>query len=356
MNRIILLLFAFALAFQAPVSWAMQTSQTFALDFSKSKTKSIKSRYKGKIEDKQFIFSETNLEYIASYNLAPLIKKLILHNTIRFEDLDDVLSFASTISESTFDFEQLEHSIVRRLKKGDPVFTALDHAIQRAQTHQWHIEIVERVTHENDDFVTQVNLYPLSDNDKKRVIKVYGSCIASFADETYREYIRFKKACDGVDEFKRPRHERYPVTARTSSDDHASTRSDVYKLLMDKASSVANELDLSVFDRVIMAKCIAEQSLHFFPYTHHPLKALYKSRLVSRRSPEQTFFMRTGICSNFSAIAYNAALALGLEGKIYLTRRYEHVYLEFNVGGEWFHAHPFDSKTQCTINRFIESS
>lgn len=296
------------------------------------------------------IFSSAS-EQTNRQSRADLMRSLNAHKTIKFEDQEDVADFASQIEDSGFTFKVLEPRIVRYMAKGDVLFTALDHAITRERFHQWHEDIVARTTIKSGRYVRTVEQMNLSTTEKERLINVYATCIASFTNNYDRKFIE-PEVCDASDDYLEPRHIKYPVSAREHSQDLKTDQLFAYRSMINEAQMVVEEHELGTFQRIAMAKCISEQSLRFFKPSQHVLKAWHKHRLLSSRAPERSFFMNTGVCSNFSGIAYNAAIALGLKDKVHLAKKGVHVYLEFEEDGQWFHTHPFNSKSKCDITRF----
>ena len=264
---------------------------------------------------------------------------------------DDMIEFAEEITQSGLNFHDLEPRIKRYLEDGHLIFNALQKAIERERFHLWREDIIDRAINENGVFINSIKKMNLTANESYRVQKVYAVCIASFINPPDRKMME-PKICGDIDDYKKPRHIRHPVSVRINHHSREAIHLMAYRSLLDEARRVADQYILNTFERVVMAKCIAEQSLRFIPPSHNPFKALHKHHLLEKKAPEDAFFMNTGVCSNFSGIAYNAALELGLSGKIHLAKHGVHVYLEFRDRGEWFHAHPFNSKSKCDITRF----
>ncbi len=280
-----------------------------------------------------------------------LISDLRNHPVISFEDLGDVIDFARMVELSGLPFAVLEPRVVRLIVEGEPVFSALDKAMRRELFHRWHVDIVKRVTDNPDKFITNINKLALTDDEKKRVINVYATCIRSFANARDREMMK-PKICGDTDDYPYPKHQHPDLSVRSSAEINSSAHSRAYRSLMDQAYHVAIHYRLDTFERVIMSKCIAEQSLRFLVPKEHPLRALKKHASIYKQSPDEAFFMRTGVCSNFSTLSYSAALALGLNGKIFSQPTACTCIWNSEENGEWFHTHPFNSKSLCEINRF----
>lgn len=333
---------------------ALASSMAYALDDiitpTKKERKEMLSRY-GVLGENQQFFSEDQFRAIADNGLSPLVKRLIVHKVIKLEEAQDVVDYAQEIADSKISFDDLEPRIIKYIKKGDTVFGALTKAIKRETLRQRRVNKVAAVREENGPFVQEITQSALSEEEKRRVIQVYASCVALYENEEERELVK-PRICDPLDEYARPRHQRSPVNVREMSEAIETTQTHAYESLIVEAKRVADEHNLSTFERVVMAKCFAEQSLRFFVPSHHPLKALHKNRLLSRRSPEATFFMHSGVCTNFSGIAYNVARELGLQGNVFLAKRHLHVYLEVEEDGNWYHSHPFNSLSSCDIIQF----
>lgn len=329
---------------------SMESSLSNIREFNKKERSALRSRYGGLGENLE-LFAKAQLVDIARNNLSPVIAKLILHKQIKLNDAQDVVDYAQEIAESGHEFFELEPRIIKYMDKGELAFGALSKAIARESFHQWRLAKINEVVQEENAFVEQLKDMGLNKSDETRVIKVYATCVASFTKSADRERMA-PKICGALDEYDKPRHVKYPVSVREKKSSQGVPRVWAYRHLIAAAQRVSEQYDLDTFEKIIMAKCIAEQSLRFLVPAHHPFKALHKTMILTSKSPEHAFFMDTGICSTFSSIAYVAANELGLKGNVFLAKRGVHVYLEFQANGEWYHTHPFNSHSSCDINRF----
>lgn len=352
MKRTILLSIAIFLSLSSGSVWVLDYESSDPPPYTEREIKAIKAHYG--LTKHQPMFTEQQMQALSDRKLNALVRVLIAHRTIKFEEIVDVIDFSREIIESGLNFKDIEPRIVRSIDKGEVVFMALEKAITREKFHQWHAGVVKRISEKNGAFVSKVQQLDLPNSDKRRVINVYATCIASFQDDNDR-LVMSTSIGEPLDEYNAPRYRRYPVVVREDHDWEQSVHNVAYQALMHEAKEVAENYNLSTFEKVVMAKCIAEQSLRFFLPSHHPFKAWHKHRMLRSKAPEDAFFMHTGVCSNFSGIAYNAALELGLRGKIHLAKNGVHVYLEFEELGQWYHAHPFNSKSGAVITRFMSN-
>jgi hypothetical protein len=191
----------------------------------------------------------------------------------------------------------------------------------------------------------------LSEDDYKKVSHVYGVCISYLSDATERAFMK-PSVCDPMEKYPAPRHRLHGAVVRTTPSSDATARVLAYRRLVAEGRAVANQLSLDAFERVKMSKCVAEQALRFFKPQQHPVKSLSKMADMDIKSPEDAFFMHTGLCANFSAIAYNFASELGMKGRVFLAKKGLHVYVEFEIGANWYHMHPFNNQGRCDITKF----
>lgn len=284
---------------------------------------------------------------------ASLIKTM---NEIRdypylIKAMHDIVAFAQEVNDSGFSVGVLAPRIKKRLKAGDPIFSALRTAIRKERFHVWKLNRNKKVLDDKHLFVSWVSQQKFSDRDKKKLINAYAICIDSYRNDIDREWLR-PKVCERINEYKKPRHRRRNISVQEIPSSSSTLRVKSYRYLMEQAQQVAKEKKLTTFEKVAMAKCVAEQSLRFFLPAHHPIRAIGKLRDMKKKTPEDLFFMHSGMCGNFSALAYGVTLSLGLKGHMHLARKRFHIYLEFKEKGQWYHTHPFNSQTACDIIKF----
>lgn len=318
--------------------------------FSKSDLKRVKKIY-SEFKNNPELFSDDQFKFISEKNLESIISNLILHHTIKFNDTETLIEFASEIKKSQIPFEQLERRLSRYIKKGELIFIALEQAIEKEQLHLWKVAENKKIHNSNNNFVSQIKKFELKKKDQDKLINAYAVCINIFNDKQARNKFMTPNICQPLDDYPRPNHMENNINIRTTSAGNRDKRYRAYKSLIAQARRITTKHNLNSFEKIMMSKCIAEQSLRFFYPSHKPLKAMVKSASIAYKTPANMFFMDTGVCTNFSAIAYNIAHKLGLE-KVKLAQRGVHVYLEFKEQGEWYHAHPFNSKSDCDIIRF----
>jgi hypothetical protein len=281
--------------------------------FSISERAALQSRY-DVYESNPEIFSEEEFQTIEYNRLAPLIGELILHPQIKIDEPQLLIDYAQEISDSNIEFSVLETRIESYLKKGMVGFDALTRAIEREKFSQWKQRQIHKVKTANNDFIRSIQSSNLKDADKEKLVNVYSVCVAPYTDENERASITPTK-CDPSTAYKKPRHLSHKVSVRTSpSSNQNAAHARAYWSFVEETKQIADRRGLDVFERMRMSKCIAEQSLQFVDPADHPFKALSKLVKMHTKSPEETFFMRSGVCGNFSSIAYNMARELGLEG------------------------------------------
>lgn len=327
------------------------TSLSDIKQFTEKELAGIKSRY-AEYGDNQQLFSEDQFKTISEKQLAPIIKPLILHKKIKFSDTDSLVLFATQISDSRYTLAELKPRIIRYIRGGALIFQALEKAILREDLHVWKADKKQEIRKDKGPFIKKIAALNLTEADHDKVINAYAVCVASFRNADERQQHMQPKICNPTDDFPKPRHKNHSAKVRETPAGENTPRVMAYRELTKEAAAVAKEEQLSVFEKIFMAKCIAEQSLRFFTPARHPFKALGKTCAMNKKSPEEAFFMNNGVCGNFSGVAYNIANALGLKGQVFLAKNNVHVYLEFTADDEWYHTHPFNSKSSCDINRF----
>ncbi|USN50558.1 MAG: hypothetical protein H6731_09885 [Myxococcales bacterium] len=325
------------------------SSDTQVFHFAASEQGKIKKRYHKKIEN---LFDEQQLQLINNQNKHDIIKKLLLHEYIIFNEPQLVIDFADSIQGSGFSFIRLEKHLINYLKNGLTPFKALDKAINKLKNEEW-----TRKQHYNVNtghtLLKNINELNLSLDDHDKIVHVYAVCINSWRDPENRQGRLKPKICEPVKHYKKPRHDKHAPKVRQSFSHNASKKSHAYNYLVQEAWSVAQDFGLSSAEKVVMIKCVAEKSLKFFEPLHSPLKSLSKIHKARTRSVENEFFSHSGVCLNFAGIAYNLGEKLGLENSIHLADRHLHSYLEVEIDGEWYHSHPFNSNHKsCDLTRF----
>lgn len=330
---------------------ALPASIDDVFQFHKNEASKIKNRYGININKHSF-FSDEEKTTINNQNKYLLIDALLLHKYIKFRNKELLLSFIESIQVSGHSFEYLEKHIIKYIEKGFTPFAALNKAIQRREDAEWYKKQLNSLSH-NDPLMNNINQLKLSSDDYDKVRHVYAICIHSWRDEEARNNRLKPKICDPISDYKKPRHRRHPAAVRTRSSSHPTEQTEAYTFLITEAASVADDLNLSTAERVVMAKCVAEKSLRFFEPMNNPVKSLLKLHQAQARSPEHEFFGHDGVCLNFAGIAYNLSRELGLEHHLYLANRNFHTYMEVEIGGTWYHSHPFNSSNKaCDLTRF----
>lgn len=319
--------------------------------FTGSELSAIKRRYP-QVKHNPELFTAQEFATIATHGLGTIVADLILHPAIKLEGAAELIEFAQKVSESGLDFRsQLEPRLKRYIKEKMPPFIAVDEAIAKESQSQWRNSKVAEAKDKNRPFVAWVNQSRLSELDKQKMIRVYAVCIASYENAADRAMLE-PKICDPVDDYPEPRYNKCPSSVGRKLRITKTDRAKAYRSLMEEARRVASLHDLNDFERIMMARCIGERSLRFFVPSHHPIKSAFKEIARHHNTPDKAFFMRSGICSNFSAITYNAARELGLENQVHLVRKGAHVYVEFREGSNWYHTHPFNKRSVCDITRY----
>jgi hypothetical protein len=318
-------------------------------NFTKKEVKEIELRYKTEHDQ---LFSVEDLYQIESKQLTYIIAETIIHPIIRLQDAESLIVFADEIKNSGLNITELEARLIKYLSAGELVFSALRKAIKRSSFHKWKVSQINMVNEKNDKLTRRLSALALSEKDYQKVINAYAVCINSFRDKNARYKILKPKICAPLDKYRKPRYKKHGISVREDLMGQANSQVLAYNYLIDEAKKVAQKNNLDTFEKVIMAKCISEQSLQFFPPEHHPIRALKKTCAMDRKSPAEVFFMNSGVCGNFSGLTYIIANAVGLTGKIFLAKNNFHIYLEFEENGTWYHIHPFNSKSGCDIIRF----
>lgn len=297
------------------------------------------------------VFSDDDIHLISEKNLWPIIKDFIIHPNIKLTGAEQIIDFALAIKNSGFDFKDLEEIIQKAINQNDPPFSALRYAIKSEQFRLHKMRRIEEVWNATDPFIDDISSMPLRHDEKQHLINAYAVCIDAFSH--HEDRVRLKPVmCKPMNRYKRPRYKQKESYIRTKRFTNPTTRSIAYNKLIESANIVAEAEQLDIFEKMKMAKCIAEQALQFSVPSHHPLHALQKSIRAKLSLPENSFFMKTGVCSNFAGIALDVANHLGLKGQVFLARSKFHTYLEFTDGKDFYHTHPFNNLSNCDIIRF----
>jgi hypothetical protein len=321
------------------------------VEFHMQDYKKIKKLYDRDIR-KEALFTEDQLYNINHHNLTPIIDELLGHPKLKIPSIELLVDFALDIKISGFNLEELENRLYANLEKGLPLFSALSKAIEKTGDSQWR-ELQKRSLDPQEQLVIEINALKLKADEYKKVLDIYAVCIKPWKNQEYRSTRLQPKICAPSDDYAAPRHDGQHVTIRTKASTKRNDRVTAYHQLAQEGALVADDLNLSVAERVMMAKCVAEQSLTFFTPSHSPLKALKKIRHAQTHSPEHAFFGHEGVCTNFSGLSYNFSRELSLENHVFLARKGMHTFLEIEIDGEWFHSHPFNGTNKgCDLIRF----
>jgi hypothetical protein len=279
-----------------------------------------KGTYYSPKRNKQYMFiTEDEKTLIRQRNIEDLINTLFYHTVISFPDTNTMIDFALKIKKSQLDFITLEPKIIKYIKNGETVFAALRKAIERTSFHFFKLQRNEEVRQRMDMFTKYVYRLGLNDDKQNKVINAYAVCIDSFNKPSSRAFMQ-PKVCNPIDKYEHPRSIHTKILVNENSYLFSNIEVRAYSALIDRAQVVAEKQQLSIFEKIKMAKCIAEQALKFIEPTHHPFIAIKKTYEMGKKSAEDAYFMKTGVCGNFSAIAYNIARSLSdITNNIFLT-------------------------------------
>lgn len=322
-------------------------------NFTEDELKTIKHRYRDYHRNKQ-IFTPPQFVTIHQSKLEPIIAELLIHEKIRFDDTEEIIAFAGLIKDSSLPLTLIEKRVVKYLGQGESLFGALRKAIEREQFHQFKTDRINDVKNGFNPFIETISKIKLNEANLNKVLNVYAVCIDSFNYPQFRSTFMKPKVCDPVNEYHAPQGLKHLVKVRESLANKTTKEAIAYRALVSQAKTTADRNHLSTFERVVMAKCIAEHSLRFFQPSHHLFRALRRTCEMTEKSPEEAFFSENGVCSNFSGIAFNIAKSLGLSEKIMLAKKGMHVYLEVQEKGRWYHAHPFNNQSHCDLTAFSD--
>jgi len=288
---------------------------------------------------------------ILQNRLGGIIEKILATKKIVLPGNEQLIAFAIQIRDSGLTFAELEDRVVRYIGKDTPPFTALTRAIAREKFARFKTRRNQEVLNENGVFMRALNQLGLAAADRKKVENAFAMCIDSFRQPQNRRRMQ-PAVCEPLNDYQTPRCHKTRVSVKEKKSLKPTNKSLAYSALVAEAKDVAEQEELDIFEKVMMAKCIADQSLRFFEPSAKPLRALKKTWAMNRKSPDEAFFMKSGVCGNFSGIAYNLGNELGLGNQIFLTKTGLHIYLEFRVGQTWYHTHPLSSMSDCDIIKF----
>jgi len=297
------------------------------------------------------LFTLDQLDFIRQHNLGPTILELMSHKKLKVERNQELIDFALEITESGLTLRELESRLIRYTAKEIPIFTALRRAIKREHFSRWKTRRHLAVIKDDGLFMNTINQLALTKDEREKVVNTFAICIDSFTRADNRAKMQ-PSMCEPIDEYKTPRHSKHRVHVKEKKSTAESPRNLSYLALVAAAQDVAQRSSLNVFEKVAMAKCVAEQSLRFFEPASHLFTALRKTCAMDWLAPHEAFFMESGVCGNFAGIAYNFANELGLRNQIFLTKNGFHIYLEFTDGMNWYHTHPLNTASSCDITKF----
>jgi hypothetical protein len=310
----------------------------------------IKSRYPAYKKNPN-LFNEDQFTIINYMDLKDFIRPLVLHEHIKLPDPEQLVSFAWEMEESGFPFDDLEKRIIHYLEQDELPFFALRKAIKRERFHRFKIKKNQEVHRGDHPFVQKISSLPLDEDDSAKIINAFAVCVDPYQNREERNYIA-PTICEATGDYIAPRFLIKEVKVRQESAAKATPRSDAYHMLIVAAREIALREQLSIFEKVVMSKCIAEQSIRFIEPSQHPFSALIKVCTMEHKSPEDAFFMKTGVCGNFAGVAFNIANELGLRDRIHLAQNGWHIYLEFRDDSNFYHSHPFNRNSNCDITRY----
>ncbi len=316
--------------------------------------KKIQKRYRIDIRKVSF-FNQEQKAMINNEELFVLIDLLLLHDDIVLDSTEDLIEYARMIQASEYSLTKLRDRIIRYQERGFESLPALEKAIQQEQKAEWYLRQRDALS-DYDALQIRINTLLLAPLDREKVLSVYAKCVNPWRNEEYRNTILAPKICDPLDNYKSPRHKSNPAKVRTKEGTRDTPRNRAYAILVEESAAMAESLNMNAAEKIVMAKCVAEQSLEFFVPSHNPLRTMEKLRAAQKSSPAHTFFSNHGVCTNFSALAYNFGRKMGLQGQLFLAERHLHTYLEINIDGKWYSSHPFNSMNKgCDLIPFEDS-
>lgn len=265
-------------------------------------------------------------------------------------DEQTLLLILQQIQAEELSINNLRVRIERYCARGILPVQAVERAIAMEQKNRFRKENLEEVIEQNGDFVQRIKMLNMDFDAERKVIKAYAYCVHPLKKSSNRRMLA-PRIGDPVNGYTTPRHKDSPSSWRTSKAREINEHIVAYRIFMAKSQAIAEDLELSDMERVIMAKCISEQALRFFKPTGHPLTAIKESARLYTRSPERAFFKERGVCNNFCAITFNIAQDLGVGQNLRLAHRHFHSYLELKVGKQWYHTHPFSSASESDFIR-----
>lgn len=318
------------------------TAQEVVYYHQKKHARKLHHRYSINL-DKNPLFSSSQIQQIDQNQLAPIIDRLILHKTIVLNSIDNLIDFAYETKRSSYDLDSLQARIEKYLSKGELIFSALYRAIDYQNNFFWRLAKINALKNNPDRLVNIINKFRLTEEEREKVHKIYAICLNPWRNSFDRQNRLKPKVCRATDDYQKPRHINAKVQQRTEPTEKISPLVIIYRLLMQEAYNIAEAEHLDDMEKIVMAKCVAEQSLKFYTPSEHPLKAIIENHAATSRAPESAIFYDEGICTSFSAITLNVAHRIGLKNQVVLAQNGMHFYLEIKIGAKWYHSHPFNS-------------
>ena len=267
--------------------------------------------------------------------------KHILAKNKKLQNLDPTLldDFATKILDSGLSYDTLEPKLNQYLKNQLP-FTALNKAIMSEHYARWHNDQITRLTNNPDLVISQLKKLKLKNAEEETAIRVYALCAEPFKYADIREKYFKPKICKPITGYDHTRNHSDSVSIRTEPSNKNNARVSAYNLIINAGQEITKSQNLSNLEILLMARCMAENSIKFKRPLKHPIIACHESARAPLRSPSSAFFQEHGVCSNTAGIAYNIARNLGFREELYLARHHLHVFLETRIDDQWFHFHP----------------
>lgn len=254
---------------------------------------------------------------------------------------EDLEAMALEIYLSALPIKALKDRMIRYTNQGIVPFQALERAITAEKWSIFKKRMIQEVIDGQGSFAKALGALKLKSYDHEKVIRAYAVCVYPMHYEENRLML-IPKIGDPINKYDHPHKGKVSWRTKTSKKD--DVRVQAYRLLVDSSVEVAEKFQLDDFAKISMAKCMAEQALRFYAPLDHPLNALKESAQARHRSPEEAFFCKKGVCTNFCAITYNIAHHLGVGDQIFVGTKQFHTYLEARIGCAWYHLHPFNSQ------------
>jgi predicted 2-oxoglutarate/Fe(II)-dependent dioxygenase YbiX len=283
------------------------------------------------------------------------LKNVIKENK-KLKNLDDVslADFANRILYSGYSYDIIKHRINHNLKTKFLPFPALEKALASEDKNAWSRSRIANLIHSPDSIANEIKKLNLNHDDYDMALALYAVCIEPWTDSYQRQKHFTPHVCDGFsDAYDHLRHYSDSVSIRTRPTVKHSKRAKAYNILVNAGRDVIKSENLSDLEMLLMAKCIAENSVRFKSPQRHPVVAVREACKASLISPQNALFQDKGVCNNISGITYNMALALGFDKPLFLARHHLHVFLETHINEEWLHLHPLtNTPKNCDFIRF----